>query len=90
MLPSVPRLVVLVNACVALVISGVSLVLLLIAPLGLAAVISLTLWIAFCSLVGGLVGDLLLIRLLPERGGAARIRSASVVRDASRSLPSQR
>lgn len=74
------RLVLLLNAGVALLTSGVSLMLLLIAPLGLATVIGLTLWIALCSLVGGLAADVLLLRLLPDRRGTDPIHSAPKVK----------
>ncbi len=49
----------------ALITTGVSLVVLLIAPLGLATVITLTALIGVCSLAGGLIGDVVLLWALP-------------------------
>lgn len=74
------RLVLLANGAVALAVSAITLVLLLIAPLGLAAVLTCTVLVALVSFAGGVVADLMLWRLLvprlvaralstPERGG---------------------
>jgi hypothetical protein len=52
------RLLLFVNGCVALVTSGAALVVLLIAPLGLAAVLSCTGLVAVLSFVLGVVADL--------------------------------
>jgi len=50
-----------------MVTTGLSLVLLLVAPLGLASVITLTLLIGICTFVGGLVGDAALFWMLRSR-----------------------
>ena len=61
----------LVNSCVALATAAITLVLLLIAPLGLAAVLTITLLVALLTMLAGVVGDLVLWRLLlPTRPGA--------------------
>jgi hypothetical protein len=52
------RLFLLANACVALVTSGATLLVLLIAPLGLAAVLSCTALVAVLSFVLGVGADL--------------------------------
>lgn len=65
MLPPAARLALLINGVVALLTSGVSLVVLLIAPLGLATVTTLALLIGLCSFGGGLAGDALLLWALP-------------------------
>ena len=64
------RALVLTNACVALITSGGALVVLLIAPLGLAAVISCTVLVALLSFCAGLAADVVLWRLLLARGSA--------------------
>lgn len=62
------RIMLLVNGCVALATAAVTLLLLLIAPLGLAAVITITLLVALLTMLGGVLGDLVLWRLLlPSR-----------------------
>ena len=53
-----PRLFLLANACVALVTSGATLLVLLIAPLGLAAVLGCTGLVAVLSFVLGVGADL--------------------------------
>jgi hypothetical protein len=94
MLPPAARLALLINGLVALLTSGVSLVVLLIAPLGLATVITLTLLIGLCSFGGGLAGDALLLWALPgsrnrgtERQGPGAV---STRRFPARGLPPQR
>lgn len=68
------RLLLLVNTLVALVTSGGALVVLLIAPLGLAAVVSCTLLVAALTFSAGLAADLLLWRRLqPGAPGAASL-----------------
>ncbi len=64
-MPPATKLSLLVNGLMALLNAAVSLVLLLIAPLGLATVITLTLAIAACTFVAGLAGDALLLWALP-------------------------
>lgn len=70
------KLVLVVNSLVALLTAGATLVLLLIAPLGLATVLTCTLLVGLFTLAGGLAGDLLIWRLvgrgahLAHRGGA--------------------
>jgi len=61
------RLLLFVNGCVALVTSGAALVVLLIAPLGLAAVLSCTGLVAVLSFVLGVVADLWLWHGLTPR-----------------------
>lgn len=58
------KLVLAVNGLVALLTAGATLVLLLIAPLGLATVLTCTVLVSLFTLAGGLAGDLLLWRLL--------------------------
>lgn len=58
----------LANGCVALITSGGTLVVLLIAPLGLAAVLSCTLLVALLSFATGLAADVLLWRMLGGPG----------------------
>lgn len=65
------RALVLANACVALITSGGALVVLLIAPLGLAAVISCTVLVALLSFCAGLSADVVLWRLLLAKGSNA-------------------
>ncbi len=69
-MPPSTKLSLLVNGLTALLNAGVSLVLLLIAPLGLATVITLTLAIAACTFVAGLAGDALLLWALPASRSA--------------------
>jgi hypothetical protein len=94
MLPPAARLALLINGLVALLTSGVSLVVLLIAPLGLATVITLTLLIGLCSFGGGLAGDALLLWALPaaRNRGTERQRPGAVSnrRLPARGLPPQR
>lgn len=94
MLPPAARLALLINGLLALLTSGISLVLLLIAPLGLATVITLTLLIGLCSFGGGLAGDALLLWALPasRNRGAERQRpgAASNRRLPARGLPPRR
>lgn len=94
MFPPAARLALLINDLVALLTSGVSLVLLLIAPLGLATVITLTLLIGLCSFGGGLAGDALLLWALPgaRNSGTQRQRPgrASARRLPARGLPPRR
>jgi len=88
------RLALVINSLLALLTSGVSLVVLLIAPLGLASVITLTLLIGLCSFAGGLAGDAALLWALPgsRNRGTERQRSgaASNRRLPARGLPPQR
>lgn len=70
------KLVLVVNGLVALLTTGATLVLLLIAPLGLATVLTCTLLVGLFTLAGGVAGDLLIWRLvgkgshLVDGGGA--------------------
>jgi hypothetical protein len=70
------KLMLVVNGLVALLTAGATLVLLLIAPLGLATVLTCTLLVWLFTLTGGLAGDLLIWRLvgkgtyLADKGGA--------------------
>lgn len=61
----------LVNGLTTLLNGAVALTLLLIAPLGLATVVTLTLAIAVCTFVAGLAGDALLLWALPGSRGAS-------------------
>jgi hypothetical protein len=58
------KLVLVVNGLVALLTAGATLVLLLIAPLGLATVLTCTLLVGLFTMAGGLAGDLLIWRWL--------------------------
>lgn len=66
------KLALLINALVALLEAGAALVLLLIAPLGLATVATLTLLIGLGAFLGGLLGDVLLLSLLTSRPKATQ------------------
>lgn len=55
----------LLNTLLALLNGGIALILLLIAPLGLAAVLTLTLLITLTTFIGGCLSDVILLRLLP-------------------------
>lgn len=61
------KLFLLVNGLVALLTAGATLVLLLIAPLGLATVLTCTVLVGLFTLAGGLAGDLLIWRLVERR-----------------------
>lgn len=65
------KISVLLNLLVAMVNGAVTLVLLLIAPLGLATVVTCTVLVALVSFALGVVADVLLWRLLPadQAGG---------------------
>lgn len=63
------RLLLVVNGCVAGAAGATTLVLLLIAPLGLAAVLTLTVLVSLVCLAGGMAGDLVLWRLLRNGNG---------------------
>ena len=65
------RSLLLANGCVCLITSGGALVILLIAPLGLAAVIGCTVLVALLSFGAGLAADVVLLRLLlaSDQGG---------------------
>lgn len=65
------RALVLANGCVALITSSGALVVLLIAPLGLAAVISCTVLVALLAFCAGLATDVVLLRLLLAKGSDA-------------------
>ncbi len=69
-------MILLANGCVALVTSGAALLVLLIAPLGLTAVITCTALVAGLSFVGGVIADLVLWRLLPMGTGSSWPRTA--------------
>ncbi len=84
--PRTFRLMLLVNGCVALVTTGLTLVLLLIAPLGLAAVITITLLVATLTMGGGVAADLVLWRLLP----GTTSRGASLPAQGMNRLPERR
>ncbi len=71
------RLLLVVNGVVAAAAGSATLVLLLIAPLGLAAVLTLTLLVTLVCLAGGMAGDLVLWRLL-RGGGQGESVSGSV------------
>jgi hypothetical protein len=64
------RLLLVVNGCVAGAAGATTLVLLLIAPLGLAAVLTLTVLVSLVCLAGGVAGDLVLWRLLRSGGNS--------------------
>lgn len=66
-------LILLANGGVALLTSGTTLLLLLIAPLGLAAVLTCTVLVALLSFGAGVVKDLLLWRWLGRDGGVSPI-----------------
>jgi len=70
-------MILLANGCVALVTSGAALLVLLIAPLGLTAVITCTVLVAGLSFVGGVFADLVLWHLLPMATGSRRSKTAS-------------
>lgn len=71
----------LANGCVALITSGGALVVLLIAPLGLAAVVTCTVLVALLSFTVGLVADLLLWhRLLKPDDAALLFRDSGILR----------
>lgn len=74
--PKDMRLVLLANGAVALAASAFTLVLLLIAPLGLAAVLTCTVLVALVTLAGGVMADLMLWRLLLPRLVARAISSS--------------
>lgn len=86
------RSLLLVNGCVALITSAGALVVLLIAPLGLAAVLSCTLLVALLSFAAGLLADVLLWRILGAPGaldaGAAGGGSTSLQAGRGRALQS--
>jgi hypothetical protein len=63
---SLLKLSLVVNGLTTIINTIISLVLLLIAPLGLASVITLTMAIAVCTLVSGVAGDALLLWALPS------------------------
>ena len=67
------HLILLMNGCVALLTGGVALLVLLIAPLGLAAVITCTILVTALNFVGGVLADLVLWRLLPMGRGASPV-----------------
>ncbi|MFM8525891.1 MAG: CRISPR-associated protein Csx18 [Cyanobacteriota bacterium] len=58
------RLSLLLNLLIAIINGSATLVVLLIAPLGLAGVVTCTVMVAVLSLITGLIGDLLLWRLV--------------------------
>ena len=62
------RALLVANGCVALITSSAALVVLLIAPLGLAGVITCTLLVALLCFSAGLVADVVLWRLLQANG----------------------
>lgn len=80
------KISIVINALVTMVTASLSLILLLIAPLGLASVITLTLLIAGCTFIGGLLGDAALLWLL--RAGPKRSDRDSL--ESGRRLPPQR
>lgn len=88
MLSPATRLSLLINGLVALVTTGVSLVVLLIAPLGLASVITLTALIGVCSFAGGMLGDVVLLWALPaaRHSSSASQRRGSSERGGRRAL----
>lgn len=75
-MPQPLPLILLANGGVALLTSGATLVLLLIAPLGLAGVITCTMLVALISFGAGVVKDLLLWRWLGLAGGGASVSGA--------------
>lgn len=80
------------NGCVALITSGGALVVLLIAPLGLAAVVTCTVLVALLSFTVGLVADVLLWQHLVKPGEATLLYRESGTLRAPRGaqLPAQR
>lgn len=66
------KLVLAVNGCVALLTAGATLVVLLIAPLGLAAVLTCTVLVAVLAFTGGVAADLLIWRNLSNGGSPDR------------------
>lgn len=74
------RLLLLVNGSIAMLIGAAALVLLLIAPLGLAAVITITVMVTLIAWVAGMIGDWLLLRLLLPKGQGDRRVSAPAAR----------
>jgi len=81
------KLIVVVNALVALLTGLGTLVLLLIAPLGLAAVLSCTLLVVLLTFGAGLVGDLVIWRRSPSGGLGSGGIAAGLNRAAELPLP---
>jgi hypothetical protein len=86
MLSSTLKLIVVVNALVSLVTAGGTLVLLLIAPLGLAAVIGCTLLVAGLTFAAGVVADLVIWQRPGSAQRAARTALPGEERTAGRQL----
>jgi len=76
-LHSLLKISVLLNLLLAMVNGAATLVLLLIAPLGLATVITCTVLVALISFALGVVADVLLWRLLPADQASGRGRSSA-------------
>jgi hypothetical protein len=81
------KLLVLVNALVALLCAGATLVLLLIAPLGLAAVLACTLLVGLISFGAGLAGDLVIWRRTRSDAIASAAGAVGLVSTAGLPLP---
>jgi hypothetical protein len=81
------RLIVVVNALTALLTAFGTLVLLLIAPLGLAAVLSCTLLVALLTFGAGIAGDLVIWRRSPSSGFVSGGMAAGLNRAAGLPLP---
>lgn len=62
--PDKAKVSIVINSLITLITAGLSLVVLLIAPLGLASVITLTVLIGAFTFVGGLLGDMALFWVL--------------------------
>jgi len=84
------RLLVVVNALVALLCAGGTLVLLLIAPLGLAAVLGCTLLVGMLSFVAGLAGDLVIWRRSQADAIASGMRPTELARNVGTPLPQRK
>lgn len=71
------RSILLANGCVSIFTSAGALVVLLIAPLGLAAVLSCTLLVGLLSFSAGLTADVVLWRLFLAQGRGANLADQS-------------
>lgn len=80
------RLILVVNALTALLTALGTLVVLLIAPLGLAAVLSCTLLVALLTFGAGIAGDLVIWRRSPSGGFVTEV-AAGLNRAAGLPLP---
>jgi len=85
--PSTLKLLLIVNGLVALLCAGGTLVLLLIAPLGLAAVLGCTLLVGLISFGAGLAGDLVIWRRTRAQAIASAAGVAGLASTAGLPLP---